>query len=193
MWWCFGVLVTSRVRAFWIDWRRFIWVISIYAQKKRIAVVDMCTLTWIKDVAIVDAVLRSSIGRILQRSRICMKQDLERWVTWSEKPMCWSNITPKLRTGEVGVNVWVGLRKIDGFGIFTSCSCKPVIINSVLEVSKHRRFEVIQEGICLTTCRRWSLDSEKLFGEKEMNNWVSSTYKWWSTENALMSELSGVV
>ena len=36
------------------------------------------------------------------------------------------------------------------------------------------------------------MDSEKLLGEKEMNNLVSSTYKWWSTENALMRELNGV-
>ena len=66
-------------------------------------------------------------------------------------------------------------------------------MNSVLEGFKHRRFEVIQEEICLTTCRKLFIESEKLFGEKEMNNWVSLAYRSWSIEDALMSELSGVV
>jgi len=37
------------------------------------------------------------------------------------------------------------------------------------------------------------MDSDKLSGEKEMNNWVSSAYKLGSTEDALMSELTGIV
>jgi len=38
MWWCFGVLVTARARAFRIAWERFIeW--CLYVQEKRIAVV----------------------------------------------------------------------------------------------------------------------------------------------------------
>jgi len=51
--------------------------------------------------------------------------------------------------------------------------------NSVLEGFRYRRFEVIEELIWLTTRRRWSLESEKLFGEKEINNWVSSACRWW--------------
>jgi len=66
-------------------------------------------------------------------------------------------------------------------------------MNSVLEGFRHRRFEVIQEEICLTTCRRLFMDSEKRFGEKEMTNWVSSACKRWSIEFTFMSELSGVV
>src|ERR1043165_3761813 len=42
---------------------------------------------------------------------------------------------------------------------------------------RHRRFDVIQEEIWVTTWRRWSMESEKLLGENEMNNWVSSAYR----------------
>jgi len=111
----------------------------------------------------VDAVLRSRIGRILRRSqisRICMKQEREIWVMWSEKLRFWSKITSKFRTGEVGVNAWVDveprLKEIDGSGIFFSCSRRPMTINSVFEGLRQRRFEVVQEEICLTTSRRWS-------------------------------------
>jgi len=48
---------------------------DINVQEERIAVVS--ALTWTIDAAMVDAVLRSSIGRILRRSRICMKQERE--------------------------------------------------------------------------------------------------------------------
>jgi len=74
----------------------------------------------------VDAVLRSSTKRILRRSRICMKKAgrLSDVIRASEEPRFWSKITPKLRTGEFGVNVWVEaesmLREIDGSGIFLS-------------------------------------------------------------------------
>jgi len=44
------------------------------------------------------------------------------------------------------------LREIDGYGIFFICSWRP--INSVFEGLRYTRFEVIQEEICLTTCRR---------------------------------------
>ena len=43
---------------------------DVYVEEERIAV-------WTIDVAMVDAVLRSSIGRIRRRSRICMKQERE--------------------------------------------------------------------------------------------------------------------
>ena len=72
--------------------------------------------------------MRSSVGRILRRSRICMKQERERRVMWSEKLRVWSKITSKLRSGEFGVNVWVDaeskLREIDGFVIFWVVLCK---------------------------------------------------------------------
>ena len=133
------------------------------------------------DVAIVDAVLKSSIGRILRRSRMCMKQVRESWVMWSEKLRCWSKITPRFRTGEFAEKVWLEeeslLKEIEGSGIFLSCSLRPISINSVLEGLRQRRFEVIQEVIWVTTERRVSMESEKLLGEKEMNNWVSSAYR----------------
>jgi len=34
MWWCFGVLVTARARAFWIAWRRFIWVRYMFRKRE---------------------------------------------------------------------------------------------------------------------------------------------------------------
>ena len=106
------------------------------------------------DVAMVDAVLRSNIGRILRRSRICMKQERERWAMWSEKLRFWSKIRPKLRTGEFGVNVWVDaesrLREIDGSGIFFNYSRRPMSINSVFEGSRQRRFPLhYSEHHCL--------------------------------------------
>ena len=98
---------------------------------------------------------------------------------------------------EFGANVWVDeeskLKEIDGSEIFFNCSRMPMSINSVFEGFRQRRFEAIQEEICLSTCRRWCKVSEKLFGEKEMNNLVPSAYKWWSAEDALMSKLSGEI
>ena len=65
------------------------------------------------------------------------------------------NCTYKLRTGEFGVNVRVDvesrLREIDGSRIFFNCSRRPMSINSVFEGLRQRRFEVIEEEICLTT------------------------------------------
>jgi len=86
------------------------------------------------------------------------------------------------------VDIGSRLRELDGSGIFFSCCRRPTSINSAFEGFRLRRFEVIQEEICLTTCRRWSMDSVKLFGEKKMINWVSASYKWWSTEDALTEE-----
>ena len=68
-------------------------------------------------------------------------------------------IRPKLRTGEFRVTVWnmwvdavSRLKKIDGgFGIFLSCSRRPINMNSVLERFRHRRFDATQEEVCLTT------------------------------------------
>lgn len=103
----------------------------------------------------VEAVLKSSMGRILRRSRMCMKQERERLVMCSEKVRFWSKSTPKLRTGEFAGNVWVDvgsvLREIDGSGIFFNCSRRPMSKNSVLDGLRQRRFEVIQDEIWLTT------------------------------------------
>ena len=70
----------------------------------------------------------------------------------------WSKITPRLRTGEFAVEVWVDaqsrLTEIDGSGNFFSWSRRPISMNSVLEGFRHRRFDVIQAEIWITTRRR---------------------------------------
>jgi len=48
---------------------------------------------------------------------------------------------------------------------------------------------------CCGRCRNIEItitimEWEKQFGEKEMNNWISSVHKWWSAEDVLMSALS---
>src|SRR6218665_1953444 len=101
-----------------------------------------------------------------------------------------------MRTGEFGVDAESRLREIDRSGIFFSSSRRPLSINSVFEGFRQRRFEVIQEEICLT--RRLTEDDlwiqrGCLESIQELNNWVSSAYRLWSTEDALMSELSGLV
>ena len=65
------------------------------------------------------------------------------------------------------------LRKIDGSGIFFSCSRRSMSINSVFKGSGRGDLS----SSSLTTCRRRSRDSEMLFLENEMNNLVSSSYK----------------
>ena len=47
-----------------------------------------------------DAVLKSSIGRMRRRSRMCRKQVRERLEMWFEKERCGSKVTPRLRTEE---------------------------------------------------------------------------------------------
>src|SRR6218665_1081363 len=51
------------------------------------------------EVAMVDAVLKSSMGRMRRRSRMCMKQERERLEMWLENERRGSKVTPRLRTG----------------------------------------------------------------------------------------------
>src|SRR5678816_3995514 len=44
----------------------------------------------------VEAVLKSSMGRMRRRSRMCMKQERERLDMWLEKERCGSKATPRL-------------------------------------------------------------------------------------------------
>ena len=53
----------------------------------------------------VEAVLKSSMGRMRRRSRMCMKQERERLEMWLENERCGSKIIPRLRTGESEVKV----------------------------------------------------------------------------------------
>ena len=48
----------------------------------------------------VDAVLKSSMGRMRRRSRMCRKQVRERLNMWFEKERFGSKVTPRLRTEE---------------------------------------------------------------------------------------------
>ena len=98
------------------------------------------------DVAMVEAVLKSSIGRMRRRSRMCMKQERDRLEMWLEKERCESNITPRLRTGASEVKVRVEElvdRCIEGSGIFLIWSGRPRIMNSVFDGLRQRRFEDI--------------------------------------------------
>ena len=70
-------LVTARVRAFYTAWSRFIWVVSMLRKRE----LQNSSLAWTIDVVIVDAVLKSSRGRILRLGlRMCIKQERGRWV-----------------------------------------------------------------------------------------------------------------
>src|SRR6218665_1621599 len=51
------------------------------------------------EMAMVDAVLKSSMGRMRRRSRMCMKQERERLEMWLENERRGSKVTPRLRTG----------------------------------------------------------------------------------------------
>ena len=54
------------------------------------------------------------------------------------------NYIYKLRTGEFGVNVWIDaesmLREIDGTGLLSSCSRRPISIIQFLRGLRQRRF-----------------------------------------------------
>ena len=81
----------------------------------------------------VEAVLKSSMGRMRRRSRMCMKQERERLDMWLEKEICGLKVTPKLRTGASEVNVRdeeLVDRCIEGSGIFLIWSGRPRMINS---------------------------------------------------------------
>lgn len=101
-------------------------------------------------------------------------------------------ITPKLRTEELSVNVWMDaysrLKEINRSEIFLSWPHMPISMNSVLD--KFKRFDVIQKEISVTTWRRLTMGWEKLFWENEVNSWVSSANRW--AEDTLMFELSGL-
>jgi len=119
----------------------------------------------------VEAVLKSSMGRMRQRSRMCIKQDRERLDMWLEKERCGSKITPRLRTGESEVKVRddeLVERCIEESGIFLIWSGRPRMINSVLEGLRQRRFNDIHLEIRLTTLSSCAMEVVNEFGEKDM-------------------------
>src|SRR5688572_10236100 len=98
------------------------------------------------EVAMVEAVLKSSMGRMRRRSRMCMKQERERLDMWLEKERCGSKVTPRLRTGTSEVKVRdeeLVHRCIEGSGIFFIWSGRRRIMNSVLEGFRQRRLDDI--------------------------------------------------
>jgi hypothetical protein len=119
------------------------------------------------EVAIVEAVLKSSMGRMRRRSRMCMKQVRERLEMWFEKVRLESKITPRLRTGELEVKVRDEdsvERCMVGSGIFLIWSGRPMMMNSVLEGFKERRLADIHLEIWLTTSSNCVMEVEKQVG-----------------------------
>src|SRR6218665_490308 len=98
------------------------------------------------EVAMVEAVLKSSMGRMRRRSRMCMKQERERLEKWLEEEGGGSKGTPRLPTGasEVKVVEEELLDKcIEGSGIFLIFADRPIMMNSVLEGLRQRRLDDI--------------------------------------------------
>src|SRR6218665_4022547 len=97
-------------------------------------------------VAMVEAVLKSSMGRMRRRSRMCMKQERERLEMWLVKERCGSKVTPRLRTGASEVKEVedeLSERCIEGSGIFLIWAGRPIMMNSVLEGLRRRRLDDI--------------------------------------------------
>src|SRR6218665_2967218 len=96
--------------------------------------------------AMVEAVLKSIMGRMRRRSRMCMKQKRERLEMWLEKERCGSKVTPRLRTGasegKEGEDE-LSERSIEGSGIFLIWAGRPIMMNSVLEGLRRRRLDDI--------------------------------------------------
>ena len=91
-----------------------------------------------------DAVLKSSMGRMRRRSRMCMKQERERLEMWLENERRGSKVTPRLRTGASEMKV--GLVKdelldirMEESGIFLIWAGRPIMMNSVLEGLRQSR------------------------------------------------------
>src|SRR6218665_2322863 len=98
------------------------------------------------EVAMVEAVLKSSMGRMRRRSRMCMKQEREKLEMWLEKERLGLKVTPRLRTGESEgkeVEDELSERCIEGSGIFLIWAGRPIMMNSVLEGLRRRRLDDI--------------------------------------------------
>jgi len=123
------------------------------------------------EVAMVEAVLKSSIGLMRRRSRMCMKQERERFEMCLENERCESKVTPRLRTGESDRKVReeeLVERWMEGSGIFFIWSGRPRMMNSVLEGLRQRRLDDIHWEMRSTTLSNFAMAVEKEAGEKEM-------------------------
>src|SRR6218665_3147110 len=125
-----------------MSWRRCIWV----ASRLRKGELQYSNIEWTMDVAMVEAVLESSMGRMRRRSRMCMKQERERLEMWLEKERRGSKVTPRWRTGALEVKVVedeLSERCIEGSGIFLIWADRPIRMNSVLEGLRRKRLDYI--------------------------------------------------
>src|SRR5678816_3802669 len=123
------------------------------------------------EVAMVEAVLKSNMGRMRRRSRMCMKQERDRLDMWLEKERCGSKVTPRLRTGASEVKVRdeeLVDRCIERSGIFLIWSGRPRMMTSVLEGLRQRRLDDIHLETRLTTLSSFAMEVEKEPGEKDM-------------------------
>ena len=95
----------------------------------------------------VEAVLKSSMGRMRRRSRMCMKQERERLEIWLEKERRGSKVPQRLRTGASEVKVVEDElleRCIEGSEIFLIWADRPIMMNSDLEGLRQRRLDDIR-------------------------------------------------
>src|SRR6218665_2353185 len=98
------------------------------------------------EVAMVEAVLKSSMGRMRRRSRMCMKQERERLEMWLEKERWGSKVIPRLQTGASEVKEVedeLSERCIEGLRIFLIWAGRTIMMNSVLEGLRRRRLDDI--------------------------------------------------
>jgi len=86
---------------------------------------------------------------------------------------------PRFRAEAVGGREMPLLRWSVGFWILFNWDCRPSNRNSVFELLRQRRLEVIQLVIVLRAVCRLDMFSLNRSGWKDINNWVSSAYKWW--------------
>src|SRR6218665_383612 len=121
------------------------------------------------EVAMVEAVLKSSMGRMRRRSRMCMKQKRDRLEMWLENERQGSKATPRLRTGASEMKVVEEElldNRMEESGIYLIWADRPIMINSVLEGLNLRqsRLDDIHREIWFTTESRWAIEVEKEAG-----------------------------
>src|SRR6218665_3059756 len=96
------------------------------------------------EMAMVDAVLKSSMGRMRRRSRMCMKQERERLELWLENERRGSKVTPRLRTGASEMKVvedeLLDNRMVES-RIFLTWAGRSIMINYVLEGLRKSRLD----------------------------------------------------
>jgi len=132
------------------------------------------TLEWMRDVAIVLAVVESRVLLIRRRSRIDRKQDLETEEIWSDMVSDESNMTPRLRAESDGLIVTLESMWRVASETLESCLGRPISKNSVLDWLSERRLVDIQVETESMVVSRWETFCEKYGAEKEMKSWVSS-------------------